>query len=96
MPRIESRLLYLGHVAGRGVDLYREVCRRDLEGIVAKWRFGRYHSDGITTTWFKVKNPQYSQGIDRSDLFASRRSMFAPTRAARPVLSQELSGPVRK
>jgi bifunctional non-homologous end joining protein LigD len=39
MPRIDSRLLYLDHVAGRGVDLYRQVCRRDLEGIVAKWRF---------------------------------------------------------
>ena len=47
--------------------------------------------DGITTTWFKVKNPQYSQGIDRADLFPPRRSMTAPSRAARPVLSSELS-----
>ena len=40
MPRMMSRLLYLDHVDGRGVDLFREVCQRDLEGIVAKWRFG--------------------------------------------------------
>ena len=90
MPRVESRLLYLDHVDGRGVDLFREVCHRDLEGIVAKWRHGRYHDDGITTTWFKVKNPAYSQGIDRADLFAPRRSMTAASRAARPVLSSEL------
>jgi ATP-dependent DNA ligase len=80
MPRMDSRLLYMDHVVGRGLDLFREVCRRDLEGIVAKWRFGRYHSDGITTTWFKVKNPTYSQGIDRSDIFAPRRSMSAAQR----------------
>lgn len=88
--------MYLGHVAERGVNLYREVCRRDLEGIVAKWRFGRYHSDGITTTWFKVKNPEYSQGIDRSDLLAVRRSMSPPTARRGRSLSAELSGPVKR
>ena len=91
MPRMMSRLLYLDHVDGRGIDLFREVCQRDLEGIVAKWRFGRYHDDGITTTWFKVKNLQYSQGIDRADLFPPRCSMTAPSRAARAVLSAELT-----
>jgi ATP-dependent DNA ligase len=70
-------------------------CQRGLEGIVAKWRFGRYRDDGIMTTWFKVKNQQYSQGIDRADLFAPRRSMTAPSRAARPVLSSELHRPPR-
>jgi len=29
-------LLYLDHVVGRGIDLFRAVCQRDLEGIVAK------------------------------------------------------------
>jgi bifunctional non-homologous end joining protein LigD len=79
MPRLESRRLYLDHVAGRAVDRFREVCRRDLEGFVAKRRFGCYHSDGITTTWFKVKNPTYTRGIDRADLFAPRRLMAAPS-----------------
>jgi ATP-dependent DNA ligase len=50
MPRVDSGLLDMDHVDGRGVDLFREVCRRDLEEIVAKWRLGRYHSDRITTT----------------------------------------------
>ena len=42
MPRIDSRLVYLDHVVGRGVDLFAAVCARDLEGIVAKWKHGRY------------------------------------------------------
>jgi len=50
MPRIESRLLYVDHVAKRGTALHREACKRDLEGIVAKWADGPYHSDGIRTS----------------------------------------------
>ena len=80
MLRATSRLQYLDHVDGRGVELFREVCRRDLKGVVAKWRFGRYLDDGITPTWFKVKNPTYSHGMGRSELFAPRRSMTAPSR----------------
>jgi bifunctional non-homologous end joining protein LigD len=45
MPRIPSRLQYVDQVRRRGRDLFREACRRDLEGIVAKWRTAR-----ITTT----------------------------------------------
>ena len=33
MPRIDSRLVYLDHVVGRGVDLFA-VCARDLEGNI--------------------------------------------------------------
>ncbi len=29
--RTDDRVRYLDHVAGRGRDLYAEVCRRDLE-----------------------------------------------------------------
>jgi len=35
VPSQGSRLLYLDHVVGRGVDLFHAVCERDLEGIVA-------------------------------------------------------------
>ena len=61
MPRIESRLRYVDHVEGAGIALFREACRRNLEGLVAKWRRGRYHTDGQTTSWFKVRNPRYLQ-----------------------------------
>lgn len=40
VPCQPSRLLYVGHIDGRGVDLFREVCRQDLEGVVAKQRDG--------------------------------------------------------
>jgi hypothetical protein len=50
MPRISSRLLFLDSLKARDTALYREFCRRDLEGIVAKWRRGRDESDGISTT----------------------------------------------
>jgi ATP-dependent DNA ligase len=42
MPRIDSRLVYLDHVVWRGEELFAAVCANDLEGIVAKWKHGRY------------------------------------------------------
>ena len=36
MPKLESRLLYLDCLKGRGKDLYRVACDCDLEGIVGK------------------------------------------------------------
>jgi len=90
MPRIDSRLLYVDHVEERGVELFRQACRRDLEGIVAKWRRGPYHSDGVQTSWFKVKNPDYSQMDGRRELFERRReprTHHLPRRWAAPVLT---------
>lgn len=59
MPRIESGLVYLDHVVRRGSELFTAVCQHDLEGIVAEWKRGRYHSDGMTTSWLKIRNPAY-------------------------------------
>jgi bifunctional non-homologous end joining protein LigD len=36
----ETRLRLLGHVPGRGRDLFRLVCDIDAEGVVAKWSRG--------------------------------------------------------
>jgi ATP-dependent DNA ligase len=72
IPRTNSRLLYVDHIDARGVDLFREASARDLEGIVGKWRRGRYHTDGTTTSWVKIKNAEYSQGIGRHELFERR------------------------
>ena len=73
LPRIASRLLYVDHVRRRGVDLFREACARDLEGIVGKWARGRYERDGVSTSWVKVKSPTYTQWEGRRDLFEARR-----------------------
>jgi ATP-dependent DNA ligase len=49
IPRANSRRLYVDHIEARGVGLFREASARDLEGIIGKWRRGRYHADGATT-----------------------------------------------
>jgi bifunctional non-homologous end joining protein LigD len=69
MPTVECRLLYLDSIAERGTDLYRAACKRDLDGIVAKWSRGTYQTDGRGTSWLKIKNPEYSQVIGRRELF---------------------------
>lgn len=48
-------------IDGRGAELFREVCRQDLEGIVAKRRNGVYDADAPTGV--KIKNRQYSQAV---------------------------------
>jgi bifunctional non-homologous end joining protein LigD len=53
VPARSSRLLYVDHVDGRGEDLFRLACERDLEGIVA-WKRGAYISDDHRTSWLKI------------------------------------------
>jgi hypothetical protein len=56
------------YIEARGVDLFNEVVRRNLKGMVAK------RSNGIYTTvsgWLKVKNPLYTQSERRYELFDS-------------------------
>jgi len=43
--------------------------KQDLEGIVAKWKDAPYNPAPLPFSWLKVKNPHYSQGRDRHELF---------------------------
>ncbi|HEU5256527.1 MAG TPA: hypothetical protein VFU28_11085 [Vicinamibacterales bacterium] len=87
MPRVESRVLYVDHVAGRGRALFRAACKNDLEGVVAKWRHGTYQT-GQGTSWLKIKNPRYSQVEGRHELFEHRGQLPASrTSAPRLVLT---------
>ena len=61
------RLLYAQHVEGARRELFAEICRRDLEGIIAKRKTGLYRED--RQDWLKVKNRTYSQAEGRHDLF---------------------------
>jgi bifunctional non-homologous end joining protein LigD len=56
------------YIEGRGVDLFNEVVRRNLEGVVAKRKNGIYTT---VSGWLKVKNPQYTQSERRYELFES-------------------------
>jgi len=56
------------YIEGRGVDLFDEVVRRNLEGVVAKRKNGIYTT---VSGWLKLKNPQYTQSERRYELFDS-------------------------
>ena len=45
----------------------------DLEGIVAKHSQGDYVTERERTTWFKIRNPKYSQMEGREKLFERER-----------------------
>ena len=68
---VKSPVLFVDHLVGHGVDLFRAVCKRDLEGIVAKAAEELYQPE--KTTWVKIKNPNYSQAAGRKDFFDVRR-----------------------
>jgi bifunctional non-homologous end joining protein LigD len=52
-----------------GRALFSAIRKMDLEGIVAKRKSDRY---GPATTWYKIKNPGYTRGEGRVDLFRPR------------------------
>jgi len=44
-----------------GVGSSEQVCELDLEGIVAKHKFGPDVAERENSTWFKILNREYSQ-----------------------------------
>ena len=69
----DSRLRFADHVEGSGVQLFEGVCKLDLEGIVAKYKFGPYGGDDALGTWYKIRNRTYSQMVGRNELFERDR-----------------------
>jgi bifunctional non-homologous end joining protein LigD len=65
-------LLYAVHVPAKGVELFRVICREDLEGIVAKHGLASYSAK--PQSWFKVLNPDYSQARGRREMFENFRA----------------------
>jgi ATP-dependent DNA ligase len=49
----------LRHIEAVGEELFALACKRDLEGIVAKHKFGPHLQ--ASAQWFKVRNRKYSQ-----------------------------------
>jgi bifunctional non-homologous end joining protein LigD len=73
IPLRGERLLYCDHVEAAGQELFDFVCKRDLEGIVAKRKYDPYLMDG-SAAWLKIRNREYSQWIGREELFQRERS----------------------
>src|ERR1700751_1598658 len=57
----DARTQYVDYVDGAGIPLFDQICKRDLEGIVAKQKYAPYVTDKEASTWFKIRNPRYSQ-----------------------------------
>jgi ATP-dependent DNA ligase len=64
-------MTYADHIEGSGSALFEKACELDLEGIVAKEKRAPY--DPQQTTWFKIRNRNYSQLVGREDLFERER-----------------------
>lgn len=60
---------YADHIERDGSRVFHLTCQRDLEGTVAKLNHGYYTSDLDDSTWFKIKNKNYSQSEDRAEFF---------------------------
>jgi len=69
----DSPLKYTEHIDGHGMALFQRVCKLDLEGIVAKQKFGPYITEREQSTWFKILNRGYSQKDGREELFKRER-----------------------
>ncbi len=71
MPK-STRMQYVDHIHEQGTALFQRVCKLDLEGIVAKHSHAPYVPDA-PSTWFKIKNRNYSQMAGREELFRRER-----------------------
>jgi hypothetical protein len=71
-------------VQSRGINLFNEVVRRNLEGVAAKRKTGTYSA---VSSWLKIKNPQYTQTERRHELFetfkAKQTNRAVPTKTTR-------------
>lgn len=83
LPSLSCRSRSLLHLSPYGTGSWREAdrhlgvsiklaCERDLEGIVAKHRQGRYAIEDGGGQWIKIKNRKNSQLIGRDELFERR------------------------
>src|SRR5438309_4826498 len=70
---VTSPLKYTEYIDGCGMALFQRVCELDLEGIVAKQKFGPYVIERESSTWFKIRNRGYSQMAGREELFERER-----------------------
>jgi ATP-dependent DNA ligase len=60
------------------IDLFNEVCERNLEGVLAKRKTGTYST---VSGWLRIKNPNYTQSERRHELFETfKRELFSFSR----------------
>jgi bifunctional non-homologous end joining protein LigD len=70
LPEDTGPLYKILTIEDHGRALYGAITKMDLEGIVAKRTSDPYSA---ATTWYKIRNPRYTQNEGRSDLFQHRQ-----------------------
>jgi bifunctional non-homologous end joining protein LigD len=61
---------YVDHIeGGSGKRFFELCCEHDLEGVVAKRLDSTYLDHDHEIAWLKIKNCNYSQAVDRHELF---------------------------
>jgi bifunctional non-homologous end joining protein LigD len=73
LPSDSSSVLYCDYVEQHGEELFALACENDLEGTVAKHRFGPYLQEHAK--WLKIRNHRYSQWAGREKLFEREREV---------------------
>jgi len=59
------------HIEEYGRHFFKEICERDLEGIVAKRKMSIYKPGG--NGCLKIKNKAYTQAEGRHELLTKRK-----------------------
>ena len=70
------------YVEGRGIDLFNEICQRNLEGVVAKRKTGTY---ATVSGWLKIKNPWYTHSERRHELFETFKAKQTKQQQLPPI-----------
>ncbi len=92
VPSAPSRVLYRDHIEEHGPQIFDFACQNDLEGVVAKWKFGSYLPNSNATTWIKIKNPAYSQMEGRAEQFDRQQKRTKSRSQKIRLLEPELLG----
>jgi ATP-dependent DNA ligase len=66
--------MYVDHIRRDRVALFEEICRHDLEGVIAKWAHAPYDD---AARWYKIKASEYSQMVERWEMLQRRRGAAA-------------------
>ena len=60
----ESNVIrYCDHVEGEGIQLFKEMKKLSMEGMIAKRRDSKYHIGKRSADWLKIKNIQGQEAI---------------------------------
>src|SRR5579863_1992115 len=73
LPKLSNNILFCDHVENDGESLFRLACENDLEGIVAKHKYGPYLQEHAQ--WIKIRNQKYSEWAGREKFFEREREI---------------------